>query len=797
MPHLLDVLLARPRFLLLWLLALPCLVQAQTYPACRLFSADKPSSPLPFVADDPPVAEERWRPPIGAAGLAIAGQPCVVHPQEQRTDAGRNERHPENLSYAFRRAIGEPPYPQWGVALAGGGSKAAPVAIGVLAGMHDIGLLRKMDYVSSVSGGSYAAYFLFTRLIHGDRQDPWLRLADAFRDCHRSNQKEIGRAGDAEMCNKVGPEPKAGTAPPSQADVFYRSDSANSAHQFWLKCRQDLLEPGDCNVSSSERDTSTAWLNLGALVTASALTAPAHHLVNSLLDQGLQLSPSAHSYRTGIGLTYGVWPQDSSPGSTRPTPTQACKGQAGCTDLVPAGHGEMATAARSRMIPSSPSFDDLAALNRDGKSAPLWIINAAAAPSRSFFAWMFKPDRDFAADSFEFTPLSHGSMRHGYVSKPAPGVSLLDAVAVSAAFLDANQMVVPGRFPIAVAKHLFNANWGMDLPNWNVSEARRRVHRALPFPLYYADGLWGNLRARLSSEDNDVGGMRASRNTSSFIRVMDGGNTDNLGALALIRRGVRNVVIVDAAQDSDSRFKDLALLCQQLYKHFGLHLSLPHVEGLRELPVPDPTGPEPQAPACKPLPARLTHAQWTEARLFGETGEHEGLGLVYRWPWPVVMGCVSPQRNDDCTGEHVTRIYLLKPALDAARLEREQLATRGGQRVTTRCERRLVVDRTRELGQDSLLPCEPAFFAASNWTRAQRSPYPQGETVSTTFNSSHTKFVAYRDLMRWYAQFLPDESLVTCGSAGGEACDTKIDRYFQEGLARQRALTAPSPVGLP
>lgn len=50
----------------------------------------------------------------------------------------------------------------WGLALSGGGLRSAAFNIGVLKVLYDQGILDKVDVISSVSGGSYASYWLFT-----------------------------------------------------------------------------------------------------------------------------------------------------------------------------------------------------------------------------------------------------------------------------------------------------------------------------------------------------------------------------------------------------------------------------------------------------------------------------------------------------------------------------------------------------------------------------------------------------------------------------------------------------------
>lgn len=51
----------------------------------------------------------------------------------------------------------------WGLALSGGGLRSAAFSIGAMKALYDLGLLDDIDVISSVSGGSYASYWLYSR----------------------------------------------------------------------------------------------------------------------------------------------------------------------------------------------------------------------------------------------------------------------------------------------------------------------------------------------------------------------------------------------------------------------------------------------------------------------------------------------------------------------------------------------------------------------------------------------------------------------------------------------------------
>src|SRR5688572_6768961 len=72
-----------------------------------------------------------------------------------------------------------------GLALSGGGSKSAPFAMGVLDGLRYSGVLEEIDYISSVSGGSYAALYLYSRLMAMQQEVPGApnSVEQIFWDC--------------------------------------------------------------------------------------------------------------------------------------------------------------------------------------------------------------------------------------------------------------------------------------------------------------------------------------------------------------------------------------------------------------------------------------------------------------------------------------------------------------------------------------------------------------------------------------------------------------------------------------
>ncbi|WP_287328051.1 patatin-like phospholipase family protein [Mesorhizobium sp.] len=82
-----------------------------------------------------------------------------------------------------------------GLALSGGGIRSATFAIGVLAALARRNLLPQFDYISSVSGGGYAAGFL-TQLLAGKDEDPNFGL-----EAHK--QPFVRDEGESRILRKV------------------------------------------------------------------------------------------------------------------------------------------------------------------------------------------------------------------------------------------------------------------------------------------------------------------------------------------------------------------------------------------------------------------------------------------------------------------------------------------------------------------------------------------------------------------------------------------------------------------
>lgn len=67
---------------------------------------------------------------------------------------------------------------------------------------------------------------------------------------------------------------------------------------------------------------------------------------------------------------------------------------------------------------------------------------------------------------------------------------------------------------------------------------------------------------------------------SKYLPLNDGGKTENLGAVSLIRRVVKNIIIIDAEYDGKLKFKSYSKLKNKLKEELKLDFSVPEIDSL-------------------------------------------------------------------------------------------------------------------------------------------------------------------------------------------------------------------------
>ncbi|HQR59478.1 MAG TPA: hypothetical protein PK503_09065, partial [Azonexus sp.] len=659
---------------------------------------------------------------------------------------------------------------------------------------RDSRALWQTDLISTVSGGSYAGYFLYSRLIHLMPPQASCRndvppaetvgrygetVRGYFADCIPASLleqfdcpeevKEIearrrGTPPEQVFCppyaNAVrDADTDAGIEKLKRARRYWDQTRPETLHQQFLRCHQDVLDWDSCefDISSNAEDVDQIrGLGSGAaLALVTGVSLPAAWTANFLFDWPVNLSPSRAAYRDGIGMTFGLRPKDA----------RAILGTTEWAVNVDAVSGAKVTDNRLIPDPDRLDFASLKALTcGNSNDPPRWVINATAAPSRHLLGWLSQNDIDFDRHIFRMSgdqqcagsvgpiPVDHRTLwdQEEADNNLSP---LLTAVNASAAFFDSNQQSLgqPWRLFAGVGLEAGNLNWGIDLINMDenhqrrTSKARERLHEAAPFPVYLAEAATAD----------------ASGHPPVFVRLVDGGSSDNLGAYGPIVEGIKDIIVSDHAQDQNGAMADLCYLRNELLLRRGLHL---HVPGLEQWPRGCLNGSSSGDSNAGANAIKLAEKLDSMQKSSETAVTPEFFYPIWAWPYPFLAGCVSGDRDPaSCLGDPPTRLWIVKPAFDYPYWLRAQTRCLNepdpdDPSCTWSTPQQRANRSVAACGANDELPCETSavLLRRNRYLRdvsAFATPeFPQGSTVQMTFNSSGNVYGAYRELAHHYTR---------------------------------------------
>jgi hypothetical protein len=660
--------------------------------------------------------------------------------------------------------------PNLGVALEGGGSKSAPFALGTLAGLESSGLLPRVDIISSASGGSYAAYFLFARLLDRhmaqttDSKATAAARSNWFKDCTPSVYAELFSMSSAKpnFCHE-------------QLGDLVHTQKFQAASPFLYQVRtgQDLLAAQQTLALRGGSWYSPDWLgaeiNIAWLTAQHAVTLPFHYLSHGLFNWPVSFSPSRYAYRSGIERAYGhskeSWEaalkQEDRPPRGLPAQVDSPQPSGGSRfernwqleDLR-----EAYLDHRSRCDPSNGACD-----------FPLWIMSTTSTAGRNLLSWLSVPPRDHQRFSFELSPVGHGSGLLGFLNRPPHGMRLRDAVGTSAAFLDYEQRSLGdswyGRFGINAVVFGANGDWGTKIENFNAGDMKRGLYLFTPWPLYGLSWFQGI--------------------NAPYVHLTDGGNSDNLGIFSQLRRGVKNIVVSTSTDDADGSFPSLCKLKNELelekkaeddasvYTLIApslANLDLVCNQSLGE--ADEKTWGEAAVRKLQCTRVDPTQPACSQATL-DESTRFKGYNLWF-WKLPVVEGCVirrsdqTPSKLDTCRlarqeNREVSRLFIIKPAIWLPNVAKQMQVEPQGWKIAG-CIDESIPGASSLVGRNSAIPqlpagmdipCQSLAFLHFNWLAQKKDnllpAFPQDNFIVQTLNSSYTLFGAYFDLGRHYA----------------------------------------------
>ncbi len=196
------------------------------------------------------------------------------------------------------------------------------------------------------------------------------------------------------------------------------------------------------------------------------------------------------------------------------------------------------------------------------RQRPLHLLNSAVNLShRNELAW-----QDRKASSFTFSPVASGysyqygkSLRGGYCDSKTymGGVHLGTAMAASGAAASPN-MGYHTSPVIAFMLTVFNVRLGHWCPNPAHHNATAIGQRSPTMGAWY---LFKELFAQTDDADR-------------FVYLSDGGHFENLGVYELVRRRCKYIMVVDAGEDEERVFEDLANLTRKCYTDFGVSIDI-------------------------------------------------------------------------------------------------------------------------------------------------------------------------------------------------------------------------------
>ncbi len=472
--------------------------------------------------------------------------------------------HPDEIKY-IQSVNGEWP-PKLGLALSGGGTRAASYSIGVLKALNETGVLDKVDIISSVSGGSYASYWFYSQLYYKNK------LQDALTRIEKTEKTPTSLEYNRDDMFR------------SWNDLNEEIEQTNLEDPGQYRFQRTLEESSDI-LAYTHKPSFVSDIAVGfqyaTQLALQFLTIPFHWVAGGLFDWEINMTPFFYYYKDGLERSYGYVPLDYSMeyfANARPQNFLWLFNTVDNIDAEPIMLHEMKTFLNE---------------NKDNnQKIPTFIINATAKFGSEIGGYNKVGGRTMENSVFEFTPWSCYSPLL-YDEKPidlnenknvtpycpedfrinspsslsfnSQDLDLARIVTISGAAVDGqvqsidiggevkNDFTFIGKSGLDLALDVTNFNMGYHVTNPNSNWLNNVGHKLLPWPLY-------------------IGHDYLTEDSPTSLYLTDGGFSDNLGLFPLIRRGVKNIIVVDSEQDGKSIF-EAAKRINKTLKKYALELT--------------------------------------------------------------------------------------------------------------------------------------------------------------------------------------------------------------------------------
>lgn len=456
--------------------------------------------------------------------------------------------HTLATDYAAERAHRPPGHkqPTIGLALSGGGTKAAMFSHGVLHGLHDAGVLERVDAISSVSGGGYAAFWYLSKYLESTRS-PTFKVSQIFDDCLPSYWTQYGsdKHMKAMMLAAIERPPKAGMPECENAAHFRAKNTSGTEDPYRWQAHvmrwPDVLQVRPVHLDGGVQG-SPEWV-----IKAGVARALSVEVLRNFIGKE---SAVPRLYQYGIERTWGLNPL---PRSAKLAAANRIIDERKIWNYTNGDRADadMGSKVIPRVDPRTMQWLQLRSLY-DSEYAwappPLWIVNSTDGDKKTSSATYI----DNTTKIFEITPFGFGSANPNHIHKGylnhTPVVPQLIAdlglsVRASGAFADAQGIGngVARKLVGLIARFIPGARWGVEI--------------VVP----------------------PVQGEK--------IHLSDGGGSENLGLYSLLKRGVDDIIVVDTASDPEGNMSDLCEVLNALKKeHFTVEFpALENLDGVCEL----------------------------------------------------------------------------------------------------------------------------------------------------------------------------------------------------------------------
>lgn len=602
---------------------------------------------------------------------------CASAPKENviNTNKPISELTPSDRIRLFPEEIKTSDF-KLGLALSGGGMRSASFSIGILAGLSDRGVLSHVDHISTVSGGGYAGYWYLNTLHYLQSKNIALEPKQLFNDCYPSRLEEkqgwdLYRHTDNHLYNEDC------THPDQRVQERYRFQNQIAQQSDLLNYYQD----GGLSFFNNFTDNVRQTGEFVAILIAQTLSIPAHHLANTLFDWNWHISPVKWAYNKGIERTFGLVPIDlKKPHIDR----KAYYNRDGFLWMDNFGAKDLPfsalalTTMASRKACGAGDYAKGVCIRM-----PIWVVNAASNYARSICRYGYGTSA--TGKIFEFTPYSYGSENNGYVQKAFEQLSVSETVQLSGAAMDSQYNPLSNTWQSA-GLHVANLNLGEKIDNYHPDSPNVSLRAWLPIPFYCFP-------------------ITANPKQANSIYLSDGAHAEHTGAYALIRRGIKNIIMVDASEDVKGAWMEVKKLASILKKEHGLNFELLGKENLLLDALDNPIAEE----VVKPQEAK----------------EHIFVGEITGF----APGYISQHEN-----ENKINIYFVKTGLI-----KKYLAENCGNNKAYPCSVSRYFQNRHVKQGDDCVPTDEFLF-------------PNNSTISTSFNMSVDIYFAYRDLARHIAK---------------------------------------------